>query len=81
MSLDEKASNEKVKAIEWKNKAIIELKEVQQNDKQYRDEMIKELAKKRAKPWKMKEESALKILSNAEKSSDIFNANSLSGNS
>ena len=67
VSLDDKSIEAKAIAIEKKNKAIIELKEVQQKDKQFREDMIKALAKKRAKPWKMKEENALKVLINAEK--------------
>ena len=54
------------KAKQRRSAAIIKLREVQQNDRQYRDEMLIELGKKKAKPWNMKEETAIQILREAE---------------
>ena len=50
------------KAKQRRSAAIIKLREVQQNDRQYRDEMLIELGKQKAKPWNMKEETAIQIL-------------------
>ena len=52
--------------------AITKLREVQQNDRQYHDEMLEDLANKKAKPWNMSVTSALKVLKEAEKYSQIF---------
>ena len=60
------------KAKQRQNAAITKLREVQQNDRQYRDEMLIKLAKTKAKPWNMKEEAAVKILQEAEKHSQIY---------
>ena len=60
------------KAKQRRNAAITKLREVQQNDRQYRDEMLIKLAKTKAKPWNMKEEAAVKILQEAEKHSQIY---------
>ena len=59
-------------AIGGKNIAIQQLRETQKNDRKYRDEMLEDLAKKRAKAWKMKTEQAAKMLKQAEKSSDTY---------
>ena len=61
-----------VEAKQERDKAIANLREEQRNDRQYRDEMMEELAKQRSKPWKMSTESALKVLVEAEKHSNIF---------
>ena len=54
------------------DKAIKNLREVQQSDRQYRDEMMEELAKQQSTPWNMTPTSALKILQEAEKQSCTF---------
>ena len=46
---------------------IRKLREVQQNDRQFRDEMLEEQAKQKAKPRNTTAISALKVLQEAEK--------------
>ena len=49
-----------------REESVLKLREVQNNDRQYRDEMLEELAKKKAAPWNMTSTSALKVLKEAE---------------
>ena len=59
-------------AQEEKQVATKALREVQKDSRQYRDEMLDDLAIKCSKKWKMAKEAAVKIIKEAEKHSQIF---------
>ena len=70
MSDAEKEEIENAKSI--RDEAIQILRIIQKNSRQYRDEMLQDLAKKKSLPWRMTYESALKVIQEAEKHSDIY---------
>ena len=69
---DELKEDELETAKRARVEALQQLRHVQKEDRKYRDEMLDDLAKKKAKAWKMKAEHAAKMLKSAEKSSDIY---------
>ena len=52
--------------------AMINLRKVQKNARQYRDEMLDKLAEKRAKQLNMTAQTAAKMLKEAEKNSAMY---------
>ena len=59
-------------AIQALQESSQRLREAQRSSREDRDEMLKQLAKKRAKEWRMQEASAIKIIANAEKAKRKF---------
>ena len=55
-----------------REEAMINLRKVQKNARQYRDEILDKLAEKRAKRWNMTAQTAAKMLKEAEKNSAMY---------
>ena len=69
----EEYDEEKIEGLKrWRDSAITQLREVQKEDRKYRDEMMQDLAEKKSKPWKMNREQVMKVLKEAEKHSKIY---------
>ena len=64
--------NELVEAIKARETALMRLRTVQKEDRQYRDMMLDELAEKRAKKWNVTKKQAMRVLAEAEKNSGMY---------
>ena len=69
---DRKSEKELEEAIKERDKKAEAFRNIQKEDRQYRDIMLEELAQKRAKAWNVTTKQAAKILMEAEKSSGMY---------